>query len=89
MCPGAAIRSELIFATYQNAGVRAFDISDPYRPVEVGALVPPAPQWQMDKRPNRPRVIQPADVFVTADGLIYSTDYNGGLYIIEFDPHVP
>jgi hypothetical protein len=40
----------------------------------------------MDKRPNRPRVIQSADVFVTADGLIYSTDYNGGLYILEFDP---
>jgi hypothetical protein len=86
--PGSFVSSELIFATYQNAGVRAFDISDPYRPVEVGALVPPAPQWQMDKRPNRPRVIQSADVFVTADGLIYSTDYNGGLYIIEFDPHV-
>jgi hypothetical protein len=41
----------------------------------------------MDTRPNRPRVIQSADVFVTADGLVYSTDYNGGLYIIEFDPH--
>jgi hypothetical protein len=85
--PGSFVSSELIFATYQNAGVRAFDISDPYRPVEVGALVPPSPQWQLDTRPNRPRVIQTADVFVTADGLIYSTDYNGGLYIIEFDPH--
>jgi hypothetical protein len=85
--PGSFVSSELIFATYQNAGVRAFDISDPYRPVEVGALVPPAPQRQMDTRPNRPRVIQSADVFVSADGLIYSTDYNGGLYIIEFNPH--
>jgi len=85
--PGSFVSSELIFATYQNAGVRAFDISDPYRPVEVGALVPPSPQRQMDTRPNRPRVIQSADVFVSADGLIYSTDYNGGLYIIEFDPH--
>ena len=58
-----------------------------YRPVEVGALVPPAPRRLMDTRPSRPRVIQSADVFVDADGLIYSTDYNGGLYIMEFDPH--
>ena len=27
----------LIFATYQNAGVRAYDISNPYRPLETGA----------------------------------------------------
>jgi len=30
-------------------------------------------------------VIQSADVFVDACGLIYSTDYNGGLYILEFN----
>jgi hypothetical protein len=38
----------------------------------------------MDHRPNRARVIQSADVFVDAAGLIYSTDYNGGLYILEY-----
>jgi hypothetical protein len=25
-----------------------------------------------------------ADVFVDAAGIIYSTDYNGGLYVMEF-----
>lgn len=83
--PGSFVSSELIFATYQNAGVRAFDMRDPYRPVDAGALVPPSPRWLMDTRPNRPRVIQSADVFVSAEGLIYTTDYNGGLFIIEFD----
>ena len=39
--PGSFVSSSLIFATYQNAGIRAFDIGDPYRPAEVGALVPP------------------------------------------------
>jgi hypothetical protein len=38
----------------------------------------------MDHRANRAQVIQSADVFVDRTGLIYSTDYNGGLYIIEF-----
>lgn len=72
------------FATYQNAGVRAYDISNPYRPVETGALVPAAPERMMDTRPNRPQVIQSCDVFVDAQGIIYSTDYNGGLSVIEY-----
>ena len=82
--PGTFVSSRLIFATYQNAGVRAFDIKDQNRPVEVGAWVPPAPARMMDHRPNRARVIQSADVFVDAAGLVYSTDYNGGLYILEY-----
>ncbi|EHD22437.1 MULTISPECIES: LVIVD repeat-containing protein [Brenneria] len=82
--PGSFISSSLIFATYQNAGVRAYDISNPYRPKETGALVPAAPQKMVDKRPGRPRVIQSCDVFVDAEGIIYSTDYNAGLSIIEY-----
>ncbi|WP_206093538.1 LVIVD repeat-containing protein [Pandoraea sp. ISTKB] len=83
--PGSFVSETLIFATYQNAGVRVFDTRDPYRPQEVGAYVPPQPDRLMDHRPNRANVIQSCDVFVDANGLIYSTDYNGGLYILEFD----
>ncbi|MFE8102934.1 LVIVD repeat-containing protein [Brenneria goodwinii] len=82
--PGSFISSTLIFATYQNAGVRAYDISNPYQPKETGALVPAAPQKMVDKRPGRPQVIQSCDVFVDAEGIIYSTDYNAGLSIIEY-----
>ena len=77
--------SKLIFATYQNAGIRVFDISDAFAPKEIGALVPPQPKTLADTRPNRVRVIQSADVFVDAKGLIYATDYNAGLYILEFN----
>jgi len=83
--PGSFVSSQLVFATYQNAGVRAFDISNPFAPREVGALVPPQPATLADTRPNRARVIQSADVFVDAKGLIYATDYNAGLYVLEFD----
>lgn len=82
--PGSFISSSLIFATYQNAGVRAYDISNPYQPKETGALVPAAPGKMVDKRPGRPKVIQSCDVFVDTQGIIYSTDYNGGLSIIEY-----
>ena len=82
--PGSFVSSELIFATYQNAGVRVFDIRDQYRPVEVGALVPPAPRRLVDHRPNRACVIQSTDVFVDRNGIVYCTDYNAGLYILEY-----
>jgi hypothetical protein len=82
--PGSFVSSELIFATYQNAGVRVFDIRDQFRPQEVAVWVPPAPARMMDHRPNRARVIQSADVFVDERGLIYSTDYNAGLFILEY-----
>jgi hypothetical protein len=82
--PGSLVSSELIFATYQNAGVRVFDIRDQYHPVEVGALVPPAPRRLVDHRPNRACVIQSTDVFVDRDGIVYCTDYNAGLYIMEY-----
>ena len=82
--PGSFVSSQLIFTTYQNAGVRVFDIRDRYAPREVGALVPPAPARLVDPRPGRQKVIQSADVFVDAAGVIYSTDYNGGLYVMEF-----
>jgi hypothetical protein len=76
--------SELIFATYQNAGVRVYDIRNPYQPKEVGACVPPAPKKLVDPRPNRPVVLHSADVFVDRNGILYCTDFSAGLYTMEF-----
>ena len=82
--PGSFQSSELIFATYQNAGVRVFSIKNPFRPEEVAYFVPPPPERMFDTRPNRPRVIQSCDVFVGREGLMYVTDYNAGLYILQY-----
>ncbi len=82
--PDALVSSDLIFSTYQNAGFRVTDISNAYRPEEVAAFVPPEPTQLADRRPNRSKVIQSCDVYVTADGLIYTTDFNGGMYILEY-----
>ena len=81
--PDGMVSSDTIFSTYQNAGIRVTDIRDPYRPTELAAFVPPAPKQMMDQRPNRPAVIQSCDVWVSKEGLIYSTDFNAGLFILE------
>ncbi len=82
--PGSFQSSDLIFATYQNAGVRVFDISDAFHPSEAAHFVPPPPVRMFDTRPNRPRVIQSCDIYVDPNGLMYVTDYNAGLYILEY-----
>ncbi len=74
----------LIFATFQSAGVRAYDISDPFRPKEIAFFVPPAPQKLLDPRPGIKPITHCADVYATRDGLLYVTDYNGGLYVLEY-----
>jgi hypothetical protein len=83
--PGSFVSSTLVFAAYQNAGIRVFDIGNPYQPRETGAFVPAPPQRLFDRRSGRPRVIQSADVVVDAKGLVYATDYNAGLSIIEYE----
>ncbi len=83
--PGTFQSSEVVFATYQNAGVRVFDIRDQFRPKEIGYFVPSEPEQWVDPRPGRHRVIHTCDVNVQPDGRMYITDYNAGLYILQWD----
>lgn len=83
--PGSFQSSDIIFATYLNAGVRAYDLRDPFEPVELAHYVPPPPARMIDSRPNAPAVVQSGDLFVDRDGLIYLTDPNAGLYVLQFE----
>ena len=65
--------------------MRAYDIQNPFQPREVGYFVPPNPARMFDPRPNRPQVIQSADCFVDKNGVMYVTDNNAGLYILQFE----
>jgi hypothetical protein len=81
----------LIFVTYFNAGVRAVDIRDPYRPKEVGFYIPAITE-NTDKRCVRNSgaqesckvAIQSNNVEVDDRGYIYVVDrVNTGMHILE------
>jgi hypothetical protein len=82
--PGSFQSSSIIFATYQSAGVRAYDITDPFRPEEIGHFVPPMPSRWVEPLRGRAKMRHTADLFVAVDGLIYATDYDAGLYILQW-----
>jgi hypothetical protein len=71
---------QIVLGTFFNGGLRAYDISNPYQPKEVGVFMPPAP-------PGAPTgTIQMNDVFVDERGIVYAVDRHiGGLYILEMD----
>ncbi len=76
--------SEVIFATYQNAGLRVFSIRDPFRPEEIAYFVPPLPEKITERRTDRPLATHTSDVYVDGQGLAYITDYNSGVYILQY-----
>ena len=77
---------KLVFIAYFNAGVRAVDIRDPFRPTEVGYYIP-ATTANTDKRcvADRCKVaIQTNNVDVDDRGFIYLADRaDTGLHIVE------
>jgi hypothetical protein len=68
----------VVFGSFFNGGVRAYDVSNPYRPREVGYYVPPAPEG------SEAGAIQINDVWVDNRGVIYAVDrFAGGLYVFR------
>jgi hypothetical protein len=81
-----AFRSEdMIFATYHDAGVRVFDIRDQYSPKEIAAWIPPPPVKMFDPRPNVAKCAMTCDCYVTRDGLMYVSDWNAGMHVLQFE----
>jgi hypothetical protein len=69
---------QIVVGTFFNAGVRAYDIADPYQPREVAYFVPEAPPL------SRAGAIQLNDVYVDEQRIVYTVDrFAGGLYILE------
>jgi len=78
--PTAWQNDQIVLGTFFNGGLRAFDISNPFQPQEIGVFVPPAPVGAPTG------TIQLNDVFVDEREIVYTVDRHvGGLYILEMD----
>src|SRR5581483_3324309 len=78
--PGAWQSDEIVVGTFFNAGVRAYDIRDPFAPREIAYYVPPPPAGAPTG------AVQLNDVFVDDRGIVYSVDrHTGGLYVLDMD----
>ncbi len=53
-------------------------------PQEIGYFVPPQPTTWAEPMRGRAKIRHTADLFVAQDGLIYVTDYDAGLYILQW-----
>jgi hypothetical protein len=76
--PGSWTNENIVFGTFFNGGVRAFDVSNPFRPEEVAYFVPEAP------RGSSAGACQINDVYVDERGIVYAVDrLTGGLYTLQ------
>ncbi len=75
--PGCARLINTVVATWFSAGLRVYDIANPYRPEEIAAFLPETPVGQ--------RGCRISDVFVDDRGIVYALDRaKGGLYVLEY-----
>jgi hypothetical protein len=81
---------KLAFVTWFNAGVRAIDVRDPYRPKEVGYFIPPITEAtdkrciKVDGQDHCKIAIQSNNVETDDRGYIYVVDRaNTGMHILE------
>ncbi|MGA2108048.1 MAG: hypothetical protein ABSH25_10450 [Syntrophorhabdales bacterium] len=76
-------RDDRVYLTYFNAGVRVYNISDPYLPKEIAYYVPPNPKKRLGMLPLGQLVVSSEDIVVDRRGYIYITDKNLGLHILR------
>jgi hypothetical protein len=70
---------DIVLGTFFGGGLRAFEVTNPYQPKEVGYFVPHIPEAGNGQ-------CQINDVFVDDRGIVFAVDrIVGGLYCLEME----
>jgi len=93
--PDLEDRNDRIYCCYFHAGLRIYDISDPFVPKEVAYYIPPNPtkwlhgvpsdptEFNLHALPPGPMLATTEDVIVDNRGNIFMDTYHDGLYILR------
>lgn len=81
--PGLETRTDRLYLTWFNAGLRIYDITDARAPEEIAHWVPADPRKRYGPLPETALVAQSEDVLVDTRGYIYLTDKHQGLMILR------
>jgi hypothetical protein len=77
--PSSWRSEQYVIGSFFNAGVRAYDVLNPFQPKEIAYYVPETPKG------SRTGAVQLNDVYVDERRIVYSVDRHiGGLYILEW-----
>jgi hypothetical protein len=86
--PALEDRNDRIYCAYFHAGLRIYDIDDPYVPKEIAYFIPPNPvKWAFNNAAGNlypgPMIATAEDVLVDKRGYIFLTTFHDGLYILR------
>ena len=86
--PALEDRNDRIYCCYFHAGLRVYDISDPFVPREIAYYIPPDPdKWAFNNAAGDlfpgPNIATTEDVIVDNRGYIYVDTLHQGLYILR------
>ncbi|MFC1958058.1 LVIVD repeat-containing protein [Chloroflexota bacterium] len=95
--PDMEDRNDRIYNCYFHAGLRVYDISDPFVPKEIAYYIPPNPKkwlhgeimdpkdptFSLSAQPRGPMLATTEDIVVDKRGNIFITTYHDGLYVLR------
>ncbi|WP_426751149.1 LVIVD repeat-containing protein [Myxococcus sp. Y35] len=87
--PDVEPQQGLLYLAHFNAGLRAYDVSNSRRPLEVGHFMPPEPRQRFGPLPIGKLALQTEDVLVDRRGYVYISHKNQGIWILRYTGERP
>jgi len=86
--PALEDRNDRIYCCYFHAGLRVYDISDPFVPREIAYFIPPdPPKWLFNNKTGDlfpgPRIGTAEDIVVDNRGNIFIDTFQDGIYALR------